>query len=365
VSIHGAVPAPDGTRVLVLGLGDLGRRLALGLAVAPEVGTLILAARDRPEARSFAALASCCGPSIVRFVAVDVSRPGEVAALLRRETPDAVVNAASALSPWHVSGRADRPAQALRDAGFGVQLPAQLSVLAAVMRGVREAAVSMPVVNASYPDLTHPVLAAHGLAPTIGFGNAAMIQSRVEARLRDRGAAAPLVRVLAHHAHVTPVMRGAEMPGGSRRPRIFLGEEGTPADELAWWGDALPADSTLNALSAATGVALIRALTNADEALRISAPGPFGLPGGFPVKVTRRRIELDLPRSIRLEEAIAFQWESARMDGVSGVDADGTVHFTTAAREALARADPGLAEPLTLLDVDARLARLRRFLGLG
>jgi hypothetical protein len=109
---------------------------------------------------------------------------------------------------------------------------------------------------------------------------------------------------------------------------------------------------------------ILRALLGGPE-LRTSAPGPNGLPGGYPVRVSASGVELDLPATVDLEEALAYQWESARMDGVERLDADGTVHFTAAARRTLEPFAPGLTEPLPPAEAEGRLKLLRQLLGLA
>src|SRR5262249_8401742 len=152
------------------------------------------------------------------------------------------------------------------------------------------------------------------------------------------------------------------MPDGAPAPRVYMGEHGIRADHLAFGGDPLPSEHALNALPAVTRLELLRALLDPERVLSTSVPGLRGLPGGFPVRAGAGRIELDLPSGVELGEAIAFQWESARLDGVKGVDPDGTVHFTATARSALASHDPELTEPLELRHLEARLERLVRFL---
>lgn len=336
-------------RVLVLGAGDLGQRIARGLIGAPEIGELVLAGR---RDSSLAALLGACGEARVRFAAVDAHRPGDVERLLRVERPDLLLQCAVEVSPWWVSDRSDPFWEAVHRAGFAVQLPLQLPLLMRVMEAVRSVDFRGLVVNASYPDLTHPILAARGLAPSIGVGNAGMIERQVRAVLRERGFAAEPVRVAAHHAHVTPMVQGRPPKAPATRPRVYLGEDGGRADELAFAGSPLPADRRLNELSAAAAVPLIRAFAGS-RAVRCSTPAPMGLPGGWPVRVSANHIELDLPPGAEREELIAFQWESARSDGVARVDADGTVHFTEEARAALGRWGE-LAEPLPIDEMASR-----------
>ena len=345
-----------GARILLIGPGDLGQRLAAGLASFPEVGELVLAGRDPGWGGPLAALIEACGTCRVRFHELDVHRRGDLERLLRRERPDLLVQCAAEFSPWWLGERPEPLAAALGRAGFALQLPVQLPLVMAVMQGVRTAGLGAPVVNASYPDVTHPILAARGLAPTVGIGNAGMIEARVRAALRHRPEidGAEPIRVAAHHAHVTPVVQARPPAPPATRPRVYLGEEGRRDDALAFAGPPLPSERRLNALSAAAGLPLLRALLAGGPALRTSAPGPAGLPGGWPVRVEAGRIELDLPTGAGRDELEAFQWESARQDGVERVEADGTVVFTAEARAELRPWAGELAEPLALEEVEER-----------
>ena len=207
------------------------------------------------------------------------------------------------------------------------------------------------MVNCSYPDVTQPVLARLGLAPTIGTGNASMIEARVRAVVREQRAALgdssplPLVRVLAHHAHVTSVVTARRPEQADRRPKVYL-DEGLEAHELAYAGLPLLSNRGLNALSAASALPVIRALLPDGEPLRTSAPGPLGLPGGYPMRLTPGSVELDLPAHVSFNEALDFQARCARFDGIERIEEDGTIVFTEAARAAVSRHAPALCEPL-------------------
>jgi hypothetical protein len=97
----------------------------------------------------------------------------------------------------------------------------------------------------------------------------------------------------------------------------------------------------------------------------VSAPGPRGLPGGWPVRVEGRRVALDVPPGVDVDEAVRWQWARARRDGVARVDGDGTTHFTEAAAAALRRVDAALAEPLPFEGAAARWHALRAALAAG
>lgn len=351
-------------RLLLIGLGDLGRRLAVALAARAEVAELIVASRRSDDGRSFAALAAACGSASVRFEPLDCLDVEAVTSLLVRYQPDLVVQCAALLSPWALGRLATPAARAMQAAGFGVQLPAQLPAVLAVMQAARAAGFRNPVVNCSFPDVTHPILARLGLAPTIGIGNAGMIASVVRSRLRQAGRPDDRVRVLAHHSHVTAAMTAdrSRIAAGPH-PRVFIDEAGTAADELVFAGPPLASSGELNALTAVHGVEVIRALLPGGGPLATSAPGPCGLPGGWPVRIADGRVELDLPPTWSREAALRECEAAAAGDGIARIDDDGTVCFTETARRWVEPVAPELAAPLAPGDCSRRFALLREQLG--
>ncbi len=58
------------------------------------------------------------------------------------------------------------------------------------------------------------------------------------------------------------------------------------------------------------------------------SPGPNGLPGGYPVRLSAKGAEVVLPEGLTLEEAIRINEEAQRYDGVERIEDDGTVVFT-------------------------------------
>lgn len=348
-------------RILLIGLGDLGRRLALGLAARGELAEIVVAARRRPDGAAFAALAGACGSVPVRFAELDVLDVDAVAARLREDAPDLVVQCAALCSPW--ATLTERAARVLRASGFAINLPAQLPAVLAVMRAARAVGFSGPVVNCSFPDVTHPILAKLGLAPTIGIGNVGMIAATVRHALRQAGRPSDRIRVLAHHSHVTAAMtRERSLVAAGPHPRVFVDEAGTAEDDLVYRGPPLASSRELNALSAAHGLDVITALLPGGRPLSTSAPGPSGLPGGWPVRIADGRVELDLPPTLTREAALRDCEAAAAGDGVAQIADDGTVHFTHAAQRAVESLSIELAAPLAPDACLARFALLRRYL---
>jgi hypothetical protein len=362
--------------VTIVGAGDAGLKIAAGLVQSGRLRRLVLAGLSQGRGPAAAGLLASLGECPVAFVELDGTRQADVEALLRRERPDLLVQSASLLSPWLTVGRQDPVARALAAAGLGVQLPAQLPVLATVMQAARAVDFAGPVANLSLPDLTHPVLHGRGLAPTIGLGNVSMQLLRVRSALKARiaqktvggaaesgaGEALPLIRVVGHHKQVYGVMTAAPPADPDLRVRVYLGEAGERADELAYLGYPLAPGIDYNVVTAASAVPVLLALLPGAQPLRFSAPAPHGLPGGYPVRIAAGEVALDLPPGAELEEIVAFHRRIGRGDGVERIDPDGTVTFTEAARGALAAIDPALTEPLAPADVTARYQRLARHL---
>jgi hypothetical protein len=76
-------------------------------------------------------------------------------------------------------------------------------------------------------------------------------------------------------------------------------------------------------LTASVTIPLIRALMQESQ-VRLHAPAPAGVPGGYPVTVSRAGVELALG-SIPMADAVAVNTAAQKFDGVNSVLDDGTV----------------------------------------
>jgi hypothetical protein len=349
------------TKVLIVGVGDAGSKIADGLARSGRVGKLVLVGLNQGQGPDLAGMLDSCYDCQVKFIGLDCTRQQAVERLLKTEKPDLIVQSGTLLSPWLTFGRSDKASQLIAQAGLGVQLSAQLPIIHTVMRAVREVDFKGPVANLSFPDVNNVILGRFGLAPTTGLGNATIMLLRVRAALRkqlleagDVGAELPLIRLIGHHNHIYGAMQSQlpELP--EDRCRVYLGEEGRRADELAYQGHPLEVGAGYNVITAAAALAVVMALLPGAAPSRISAPAPLGLPGGYPVKITEGQVELDLPDGVDLEEAKAFHERTALQDGIAGISEDGVVTYSEKAKKAVAGLDPALAEPLSIADCPSR-----------
>jgi hypothetical protein len=348
-------------RVALIGLGDLGRRIAIGLTLVPGVGDLILLSRHKDSGDSFVRSISSQSPTVPRFIQTDALDVDALSDVFDRQRPDLIIQCASLLSPWAVLERQDAVSTALRDAGFAIQLPAQLPIPISVMEALRQTRSAAAVINCSYPDVTHPILHKMHLAPMAGIGNAGIVSTLVRAVLPQIDEVTPL-RVFAHHAHVAGVAQGNLKFCAGTHPRVFVGDEEIPASK---WVDAvrpMPLNRELNAITARHAISVVAALVSSNGSLQTSLPGPFGLPGGWPVVIRSHQITLDLPASMSMKEGIKFNEDSSRADGIADIAEDGTVFMTERAKEATKGLGVELTAPLHPRSALQRYRNIERLL---
>lgn len=279
-------------------------------------------------------------PSSVRADRPTASDPAkDLAGAIGAAEPDVVLVCASYQSPWE---RVDRPSawtELVRRAGFGATLPLQAGLAVDVARATPPTAL---LLNACFPDAVNPLLAALDLPVHAGVGNAAIVAASLQAALGlpDQRELA----VLAHHVH--------------------LHEPADPADEARAWLRGEPVEKLgpllaeqratepreVNAVTGLATAVLLDAVLTGGE-LHTSLPGPHGLPGGYPVAVRGRELELRLPAGVDRDEAVAWNRRMADLDGVRVED--GRVVPSPAAAEALAPHLPDVASGFAVRDTPA------------
>jgi hypothetical protein len=98
----------------------------------------------------------------------------------------------------------------------------------------------------------------------------------------------------------------------------------------------LPQGPDTHELSAAATAPSVRALLR-EEPTAAHAPAPNGLPGGYPVRLSRRGVELDLPPRLQPDDAVEINRRAAAFDGIDRIEPDGTVVFTGEVADGTAR----------------------------
>lgn len=342
--------------VLLIGAGGLGGVILELLAREDGMGRIVVGGRDvergvaRCNLARLGAMAQGYAPEIT-FTPLDLDEPATVAEVIAREAPDVIVSTASLQTWWLLDLLPPEAAAPLRNAGFGLWLPVHLPLTLKLMEAVRACGYDGITLTAPFPDVVNPVLGRLGLAPTCGVGNLDEVVPKIQLLAAARlGVPLAAVRVLlvAHHA-LEDVAFGA----AGEMPPYFLrvecgGEDVTAAvgaDALLRAPYPLPPGQAVHFLTAGSTVRLIRAVLSESGAL-LHAPGPCGLPGGYPVFASRAGVYVAPIVGLALDEAIAINERAHRFDGVERIAPDGTVVFCPETVEAC-RATLGYAcDPL-------------------
>ncbi|CCH32059.1 hypothetical protein BN6_47840 [Saccharothrix espanaensis DSM 44229] len=358
---------------MVLGAGDLGRRVFHELAHGPGDRHVRLVGREEdPTLRAanlsrFSALQRGYHPT-VDHATTDLNDIDRTAECIAAFDPDVLFLAASFQSWWVITTLPGESFQRLRAANYGPWLPMHLVPVHKAMQAVRRSGTSAVVVNAAYPDAVHPILTSVGLSPDVGIGNVANNVPGIRVAAADLlGVPVPEVdvRLVAHH-YVSHRLSRAGDPGraGMALTIGHGGQDLTDRVDTASLLKRLPLEYRRTggmpgqAMTAASALSVLVPLADRRDAL-VHAPGPGGLVGGYPVAIEGGRIRTALPDSVSLEEAVAVNLSGQVHDGIDAIDADGTTHFEPSSMAVLTAELGYECRTMRLDEAEGRAAEIR------
>jgi hypothetical protein len=324
------------SNILLFGTGSLARSICYSLA-ATALGSCLhvrIASRSVSQLQEIEAISNIRARLLnneIRFTSSRVNWDDEtsLAELMQEFKPKIVLHAASVQSPWELSRKDCRWAILVAKSGFGLTLPLQAVLAIKVARALQTVAPPPLFLNACYPDAINPLLRALGFNVLCGVGNIAILAAMYEASNPPGW----FFHMLAHHYHIGAMgVEGFRIDEG---PRLW--HEGKSVhDTDQGWIRTLRAihGRELNHVTGCTVAVLIGNITMNRE-FRSHVPGPFGLPGGYPVLFRDGALKLDLPPQVTESQAIDWNQTDAMKDGVV-VSLDGTVQFSLRASRNLA-----------------------------
>ncbi len=332
-----------GKTLMLFGLGDLGGWVLEFLARSEGIGTIITCdSRDgfpRLKTESAAVGAGQEGYNkTIKFEKCNVNDIDATAELLKKYNPDMIYSSLS-LTGW----LALRPIAAKFENFYSATaaiIPLQATLIAKLMKARKKAGITAPVLNNSFPDATNPILWRNGLGPLVGGGNIDLVAGELRRKIsvtenipiRD-----VTVYLIADHA-VVP--QGSYVKGSKIKAPYFLrimtgdkditnkyDKEELILDSLLMGAPPEWTSSINHPSVAASAVKNIKAVLN-DTNEFTHAPGPNGLPGGYPIRIGANGVKIELPEGITLEEAIKINTDGIRHEGVEEIKDDGTVVLT-------------------------------------
>jgi len=332
-------------KIMLIGVGELGGIVLEYLCRIPNICEIVALDSNRDwgfrKTNSAIEGASYMGlyPTIT-FHPIDVLNVEAMAELLRKINPTILCNGTTLQSWWVVNELPpDVNARLYRDkCALGPWAAMHLALTSKIMKAVKMAGIDTYVVNTSYPDVTNASLGRIGLAPTVGVGNMDLsipYFQKVVSELLNVPMRNVAVELIAHHYHAYYWCRygmGTEAPFYLR---IYAGHE----DVTEKLGDVKkliaelprravrPAGRHGQFVVAGSTMKNIMAIYN-DSGEITHAPGPQGLEGGYPVRLSRKGAEVVLPKGMTLEQARDLNIKAQVYDGIREVKANGDVVVT-------------------------------------
>jgi hypothetical protein len=331
---------------MLIGLGDLGGRTLELLALQEGITRIIVGSRDakRGERRcnliGLGAMAQ--GHHIeIQFIPLDLDQKDRTAETIFNVSPQIILSTASRMSWWYPKLFPEEQRAQLNQIGFGAWVPVHLVLGMKLMQILKLVGFKGHSLIASYPDVVCPVLKARGLAPTAGFGNLDEVIPKIRWLVARKLGVDPgevCITLVAHHALEKWVFGNHE----GKSPPYYLKVEHDGVDvteesearELLFSPYPLVDGPDWHYLSASSAVGLVQGLLS-DEEVFLHTPGPRGLPGGYPVTVSKEGIELRLPPDLSLKSAVEINRASHPFDGIQNIESDGTVVFCQESVEAM------------------------------
>jgi len=332
-------------KIMLIGIGELGGIVLEYICRIPGICDIVTADSNDDwgfrKTNSAIEGASYMGlyPNI-KFHPIDLLNIEKTAELLKKINPTIICNGTTLQSWWVVNELPPEVnAQIYKDrCAIGPWTAMHLALTAKLMKAVKISGIDTYVVNTSYPDATHPSLARIGLAPTVGVGNMDLAVPYIQ-KAASELLNVPMknvgVELVAHHYHAYYWCRygtGSEVPFYLR---VYVGKEDV-TDQLGDMKQFIselpkrgmrPAGRHGQFIVAGSCLKNIMAIFN-DTGEITHAPGPQGLEGGYPVRLSRKGAEVVLPKGLALRQAREFNLEAQQHDGVQEIKANGDVVMT-------------------------------------
>ncbi len=268
----------------------------------------------------------------VSWELLDLTNVDQVSDFLRKSPPGIILNCTTMISSfWYT----DLINHAIKKSGkvFPGRMAghtfAKDGVLTySIAKAIQQADVPTKFVNISFPDHTNYALGKIGLAPTTGAGTIDLTVEAIRYVVSQRKNVPPknvLVRMVAHHG-----IRAAPVTSDLMWLSIHINGEDVSAefDQVELVKSALPYSGGYNhGSTASSGVKTVLGILEG-VGMYTHNPGPAGICGGYPVRLTNDGPEILRPKELSQADAEKINIAGMQADGIEKVDNTGTVYFT-------------------------------------
>jgi hypothetical protein len=326
-------------KILLIGVGDVGKHILEFAAREDRQFEWVIGDIDEKRAQwtcNNAEIGAAHHGKHPKFrpIKIDLFDIEKTTELIVKERPVAIINC-TVLHTWHLIRKLPEDLYAkISSAALGAWLPCQLTLGMNLAQAIKNSGLPPYYINTSLSCLTNPVMGKIGLAPTIGIGNVDLVAPAVItyiAQQTGRPRSSIEIFLVCHHQHWVYPREAGYKPGAPFFLKILIdGEVVTDLfDTKKVLYDAVklyPPGIAFTTVSASSTLKNLKAMV-LDQGLRTHSPGPNGLPGGYPVRLSAEGAEVVLPPEISLDEAIQMNEASGRLDGIEEIKDDGTVVF--------------------------------------
>ena len=327
---------------MIVGLGDLGGYVLEFLARTPNIPKIVTADinEDWGNRKTNSALigASQFGfyPDI-EFVKVDAFDVEKTARVLQEVQPAIIYNSMTLQSWWVITQLPQEAYKAIDEARFAPWYPMHFVPAHKLMEAVKRSGIKTHVVNAAFPDVVNTSLAKIGLCPTVGIGNIDNIVPSLRL-VASRMFRVPLrsvsVYMVAPHYVSYYLGRYGNTGGAPYYLKVMVDDnDRTPQlNKDEFLANLIPLAKRPGSIQAHPVVAssvckIMMGILFGTKELG-HAPGPNGLPGGYPIRLGAKGVEVFLPGDLSLEEAIDINNRAQVFEGVESIEKDGAVVLT-------------------------------------
>jgi hypothetical protein len=286
-------------------------------------------------------------PVTVTPHAIDLLDGDAMAALLSRARPAVILQAASLQPGAVISGQRNAWADLVAKGGLSASAVFQALLSSRVARAAVEVLPGTHFVNACFPDVVNGMIVALGTPVTCGIGNVQILAHAFGGSPElPHGAD---LKMLCHYQNLAAWRRQPQERSGANCRVWIDGRE--IGDVFGRFAAVQLTPEPVIDISGAAAAPLLMALAHGHD-WHGHAPGPEGLPGGYPIRLNHGRLALDLPPGIDRETARRWNAAHEQASGLT-VDGHGYVHYTGKLHDALAVESPELARGFHIRDLEA------------
>jgi hypothetical protein len=328
--------------IMIIGLGDLGGYVLEFLARVPNIPKIVTADINGEwgERKTNSAIAGAFQFELypdIEFRQMDAFDIDKTAKLLQEVQPTVIYNSMTLQSWWIITQLPQEAYKTIDEARYGPWYPMHFVPTYKLMQAVKKSGIKTHVVNAAFPDLVNPALAKIGLSPTVGIGNIDNLVcslKMVGAKMFNVPLRSVAVYMVAPHFVSYYMGRFGNSGGAPYYLKVMIDDKDVTPEmnkdefvaKVTTFGKR-PGSIQAHPVVASSVCRIMMGILFDTKQLG-HAPGPNGLPGGYPIKLSADGVEVFLPENLTLEEAIKINNEAQVFEGVASIEEDGTVVLT-------------------------------------